>query len=83
MQEYQIEETVKLLALPVGFFKLIKFFRFGKTSLKGAQNNLEFVAGYTGQFRFESNVLGDDIGRFLYDYDVQEKPIYENEENYW
>ena len=30
-----------------------------------------------------SNVLGDDIRRIFYDYEVQEVPIYEYQEEYW
>ena len=42
-----------------------------------------YSAGCTREFIFDSNVLGDDIRRILYDYDVQEVPIYENQEEYW
>ena len=74
---------MKLLALTVGFFEFIQSFRFEEDSLKLAQNNLEFVAGCIFQFIFDWNVLGDDIRRILYDYDVQETRIYENDEKYW
>ena len=67
------------MALPVVTFDFIQSFRFEKASLKGAQYTL---AGCTREFIFDSNVLGDDI-RILYDYDVQEVPIYENQEEYW
>ena len=80
-QEYQGKDwkTVKHMALPVVTFDFIQSFRFEKASLKGAQYTLEFVAGFTREFIFDSNVLGDDIRRILYDYDVQEVPIYENQ----
>ena len=81
-QEYQGEEwkTVKHMALPVVTFDIIQSFRFEKASLKGAQYTPEFVTGCTREFIFDSNVLGDDIRRIFYDYDVQEVPIYENQE---
>ena len=43
---------------------------------------MEIVANYMCEFIFDWNVLGDDI-RIFYDYDVQEVPIYENQEEYW
>ena len=84
-QEYQGEEwkTVKHMALPVATFNFIQSFRFEKASLKGAQYTMEFVTGCTREFIFDSNVLGDDIRRIFYDYDVQEVTIYENQEEYW
>ena len=84
-QEHQGKDwkTVKHMALPVVTFDFIQSFRFEKASFKGAQYTLEFVAGCTREFIFDSNVLGDDIRRILYDYDVQEVPIYENQEEYW
>ena len=71
------------MALPVVTFDFIQSFRFEKASFKGAQYTVEFVADCTRDFIFDSNVLGDDIRRILYDYEVQEVPIYENQEEYW
>ena len=71
------------MALPVVTFDFIQSFRFEKASLKGAQYTLEFVAGYTREVIFNSSVLRDDIRKIFYDYDVQEKPIYDNQEEYW
>ena len=83
-QKYQCEEwkTVKHMALPVVTFDFIQSFRFEKVSHKGAQCTREFVADFFREFIFDSNVLGDDIRRIFYDYDVQEKPIYGNQEEY-
>ena len=84
-QEYLGKDwkTVKQMALLVVTFDFIQSFRFEKASLKGARYTLEFAAGCTREFIFDSNVLGDDIRIILYDYDVQEVPIYENQEEYW
>ena len=84
-QEYQGKDwkTVKHMALPVVTFDFIQYFRSEKESLKGAQYTPEFVAGCTREFIFDSNVLGDEIRRSVYDYDVPEVPIYENQEEYW
>ena len=73
------------MILPVLTFNFFQSFRFEKALNKGAQCTLEFVAGYIREFIFDSNVLGDvlSIRRILYDYDVQEEPIYENQEEYW
>ena len=68
------------MALPVANFVLFQSFTFEKVSPKGAQSTLDFVAGCTCEFIFDSNFLGDDIIRIFYDYDVQEVPIYENQE---
>ena len=60
-QEHQIEKskTVKHMALPVVTFNFVQSFGFEKASLKETQYTLEFVAGYTREFIFESNVMGD------------------------
>ena len=71
------------MALPVVAFDFNHSFRLEKASLKGAQYTLEFAAGYTREFIFDSSVLRDDVRRIFYDYDVQEIPIYDNQEEYW
>ena len=84
-QEYQGEEwkTVKHMVLTVVSFDFIQSFRFEKASLNGAQYTLEFEAGYSCEFIFDSNFLGDDIRRIFCDYDIQEIPIYKNQEEYY
>ena len=67
---------------PVVTFDFIPSFRFKKVSSKGALYTLKFVAGYTREFIFDRNVLGDDNRRNLYDYNVQEIHIHENLEEY-
>ena len=67
------------MALPIVIFDFIQSFRLEKAPLKGAQYTLEFIAGCTREFTFDSNVLEDDIIRILYDYDVQGVPIYEQQ----
>ena len=71
------------MALTVVTFDFIQSFRFEKISLNGAQYTLEFEAGYFREFIFDSNVLGDDIRRIFCDYDIQDIPIYRNQEEYW
>ena len=71
------------MELPVVTFNVIQFFKFEKAKLRGAQCTLQFAAGHTQEFIFDSDVLGDDIRRIIYDYDVQEIIIYEFQEKYW
>ena len=71
---------MKHIALTVFTSDFNEVFRFKRASHKGAQYTLELVAGFTREFIFDSRVLGDDIRTILYDYDVPNVPIYENQE---
>ena len=71
------------MALPFINFDFSQSSKFENASLKRAQYTLEFVAGYTRELIIDSNVLADDIRRILYDYDVPEISIYENQEEFW
>ena len=75
-------KTVKNKALPVVTFGFIQSFRFEKVKLNGAQYTLQFAAGYTRELIFVSDVLGDDIRRNVYDYNVYEIPIYDYQVEY-
>ena len=81
-QEFQGEEwkTVKHMALPVVTFNFIHCLRSKNISVKRAQYTLLFGTGYTRKFIFNSNVLVKDIRRSLHISDLQETPIYKNQE---
>ena len=83
-QVYQIDEwvTVNHMAVPIVIFDFIQSFRFEKGLMKGAQYMLDFVTSYVREFVFDPDTLDDGVQKFIYNYDVKEIPLYENQEGY-
>ena len=70
----------QLTALPIVIFEYIQSFRFQKALMKGAQYTIDHVTGHVIEFAFNPDENGMKI---LYDYNIKEIPLYENQERYW
>ena len=76
-------QTTNHIAIPIVMFDYIQIFRFEKALLKGSQYTLDFVTNYFREFVFDPMILEDNVRKILYDYDLKEIPLYENQEGYW
>ena len=50
--------------------------------MKGAQYLLGFVTSYVREFVFDPDTLDVGVQNFVYNYDVKDIPLYENQECY-
>ena len=75
--------TINHMALPIVIFDYIQSFRFEKALMKGAQYTIEHVTGYVREFVFNPETIDENVRKTLYDYDIKEIPLYENQEGYW
>ena len=75
--------TIYHMALPIVIFDYIQSFRFGKALMKGAQYTIKHVTGYVREFVFNPETIDGNVRKTLYDYDIKEIPLYENQEGYW
>ena len=51
--------------------------------MKGAPYTIEHVTGYVREFVFNPETIDENVRKTLYDYDIKEIPLYENQEGYW
>ena len=75
--------TINHMALPIVSFDYIQSFRFEKALIKGAQYTIDHVTGYVREFVFSAETIDENVRKILYDYDIKEIPLYENQEGYW
>ena len=75
--------TFNNMALPIVIFDYIQPFRFEKALMKGAQYTMDYVTGYVREFVFNPETIDENVRKTLYDYDIKEIPLYENQEGYW
>ena len=75
--------TINHMALPIVIFDYIQSFRFEKALMKRAQYTIEHVTGYKREFVFNPETIDENVRKILYDYDIKEIPLYENQEGYW
>ena len=75
--------TITHMALPIVIFDYIQSFRFEKVLMKGAQYTIEHVTGYVREFVLNPETIDENVRETLYDYDIKEIPLYENQEGYW
>ena len=75
--------TINHMALPIVIFDYIQSFRFEKALMKGAQYTIDHVTGYVREFVFNPETIDENVRKILYDYDIKEIPLYENQEGYW
>ena len=75
--------TINHMALPIVIFDYIQSFRFEKALTKGAQYTIDHVTGYIRKFVFNPETIDGNVRKILYDYDIKEIPLYENQEGYW
>ena len=75
--------TINHMALPIVVFDYIQSFRFEKALTKGAQYTIDHVTGYVREFVFNPETIDENVRKVLYDYDIKEIPLYENQEGYW
>ena len=84
-QEFRDKEriTINHMALPIVIFDYIQSFRIENALMKGAQYTIDHVTGYVREFVFNPETIDENVRKFLYDYDIKEIPLYENQERYW
>ena len=75
--------TINHMALPIVIFDYIQSFRFEKALMKGAQYTIDHFTGYVREFFFNPETIDENVRKILYDYDIKETPLYENQEGYW
>ena len=75
--------TINHMALTIVVFYYIQSFRFEKALMKGAQYTIDHVTGYVIEFVFSPETIDENVRKILYDYDIKEIPLYENQEDYW
>ena len=75
--------TINHMALPIVIFDYIQSFRIEKALMKGAQYTIGHVTGYVREFVFNPETIDENDWKILYDYDIREIPLYENQEGYW
>ena len=75
--------TINHMALPIVIFDYIQSFRFEKALMQGAQYTIDHVTGYVRKFVFNPETIDENVRKILYDYDIKEIPLYENQEGYW
>ena len=51
--------------------------------MKGAQYTIDHVTGCVREFVFNPETIDESVRKILYDYDIKEIPLYENQEGYW
>ena len=85
IQELRDKEWISVnhMALPNVIFDYIESFRFEKALMKGAQYTIDHVTGYVRKFVFNPETIDESVMKILYDYDIKEIPLYENQEGYW
>ena len=71
------------MALPIVIFDYIESIRFEKALMNGAQYTINHVTGYVRGFVFNPETIDKNVWKNLYDYDIKEIPLYENQEVYW
>ena len=84
-QELRDNEWISInhMALPIVIFDDIQLFGFEKALMKGAQYTIDQVTGYVREFVFNPETIDENVRKILYDYDIKEIPLYENQEGYW
>ena len=50
--------------------------------MKGAQHLLDFVTSDVREFVFDPDTLDERVRKNFYDYDVEEIPLFKNQEGY-
>ena len=75
--------TINHMAQPIVIFNYIQSFRFEKALMKGAQYTIEHVTGYVREFVFNPETIDEIVRKTLYDYDIKEIALHENQEGYW
>ena len=75
--------TINHMALPIVVFDYIQSFRFEKALMKGAQYTIDHVTGYVREFVLNPETIDENVRKILYDYDIKEIPLCENQEGYW
>ena len=75
--------TINHMALPIVVFDYIQSFRFEKALMKRAQYPIDHVTGYVKEFVFYPETVYENVRKILYDYDIKDIPLYENQEGYW
>ena len=83
-QELWDNEWIRInhMALPIVIFDYIQSFRFENALMKGAQYTIDHVTGYVREFFFNPETIDENVRKILYDYDIKEIPLYENQEGY-
>ena len=71
------------MVVPIVVFDYIQSFRFEKALMKGAQYTIDHVTGYVREFVFNPEMIDKNNTKILNDYDIEEIPLYENQEGYW
>ena len=51
--------------------------------MKGAQYMIDHVTGSVREFVFNPETIDENVRKILFDYDIKEIPLYENQEGYW
>ena len=51
--------------------------------MKGAQHTIDHVSGYVREFVFNPETIYENVREILYNYDIKEISLYENQEGYW
>ena len=84
-EELRDNEWIKInhMALLIVLFDYIQSFRFEKALMKGAQYTIDHVTGYVREFVFNPETIDENVRKILFDYDIKEIPLYENQEIYW
>ena len=71
------------IKLPIVMVDMIQSFRFEKAFMKGDRYDVDFVTSFKREFIFRVSELELAIRKICYDYDVEDIPMYENQEGYW
>ena len=72
--------TINNMALPIVIFDYIQSFRFEKAQMKGAQYTTNHVTGYIREFVFNPGTIDENVRKIIYDSDIKEIPLYENQD---
>ena len=75
--------TINHMALPIVFIDHIQSIRFEMALMKGAQYTIDHVTGYVREIVFNPETIDENVRKILYDYDIKEIPLYENQEGHW
>ena len=71
------------MALPIVIFDFTQSFRFEKALIKGAENTIKHVTGYVKKFVFNTETIYENVRKILFDFDIKDILLYENQEGYW
>ena len=71
------------MALAIVIFDYIQSCRFQKGLIKGAQNTINHVTGYVREIVCSPETIDEKVRKILYDYEIKEVPLIENQEGYW